>query len=182
MDLFGYVWPLSPTTSASIMKQLVRFSQRRPLPSKGIPSHLTSMSYHIICADGISLLLSSIEFHKVLPNKGLCQGNPLFSNDDSFLFFRANIGETEVLKNILDTYEAALGQAINLNKSKNAFISNPKMFSFLLRPSCISSAEAGYFGIISLYICSGSVLLYIWFEVLEMTNFGMAKCWMRTGF
>lgn len=38
--------------------------------------------------------------------------------DDGFLFFKAKVGQTQVMKNILVTNEAASGQAISLPKSE----------------------------------------------------------------
>lgn len=44
--------------------------------------------------------------------------------DDSFLFFRANMGEAQRIKNILNTYEMHSGQAVNFQKSGIFFSSN----------------------------------------------------------
>lgn len=95
-------------------------------PMKGRGSPLTLPLCHIICADGISALIKHRVSQGVTQQRALPKGSLI--SDDSFLFFRANIGETEVLKNILDTYEAALGQAINFRKcfhfqSENVFFS-----------------------------------------------------------
>jgi hypothetical protein len=38
--------------------------------------------------------------------------------DDCFLFFKAKENQAQVMKNILNTYEAASGQAISLPKSE----------------------------------------------------------------
>ena len=48
--------------------------------------------------------------------------------DDCFLFFRAEEREAFVMKNILETYEKASGQAISLPKSEVYYsrsVSNP---------------------------------------------------------
>lgn len=37
--------------------------------------------------------------------------------DHGFQFFKAKVGQTQVMKNIFVTYEAASGQAISLSKS-----------------------------------------------------------------
>ena len=52
----------------------------------------------------------------------LCTNAPIISHllfaDDNFLFFRAEEREAFVMKNILETYEKASGQAISLPKSE----------------------------------------------------------------
>jgi hypothetical protein len=52
-----------------------------------------------------------------------CRGAPsvsrlLFADDYRFLFFKAEENQAQVMKNILNTYEAASGQAISLPKSE----------------------------------------------------------------
>lgn len=47
----------------------------------------------------------------------------LFAND-SFLFFRVDLREYATVKVILNTYESALGQAVNFQKSGIFFSSN----------------------------------------------------------
>lgn len=48
----------------------------------------------------------------------------LFFADDSFLFFRASIEETGVMRQCFSTYEAASGQSINFQKSSISFSKN----------------------------------------------------------
>lgn len=47
----------------------------------------------------------------------------LFANDNLF-FFKGNEWECRVIKHIVSTYEATLGQAINFNKSSIFFSTN----------------------------------------------------------
>ncbi|GAU25702.1 hypothetical protein TSUD_216310 [Trifolium subterraneum] len=76
----------------------------------------------IICAEGLSALIRQAEARKGLHGIKICRNAPTISHllfaDDCFLFFKATINEATVLKNILDVYEVASGQAINLQKSE----------------------------------------------------------------
>jgi len=51
----------------------------------------------------------------------ICTGGPIISHllfaDDCFFFFKACEREVAIMNNIFSTYEAASGQAINLQKS-----------------------------------------------------------------
>jgi hypothetical protein len=74
----------------------------------------------IICAEGLSALIRQAKVKGDLHGIKICRNAPIITHllfaDDCFLFFRANVNEAAVLKNILATYEAASGQAINLQK------------------------------------------------------------------
>lgn len=82
---------------------------------------------YIICAKNISVL-SSIEFHKELfiGPKSIEVRLLLatFFRWWFFLIFQGQHRWNRDIKKIIDTYEAASGQAINLNKSEIAFSSN----------------------------------------------------------
>lgn len=56
--------------------------------------------------------------------RGRVQLNHLFSVDDSLLFCKANVLEWSRLRHILGTYEQALGQRLNLDKTSIFFSSN----------------------------------------------------------
>ena len=76
----------------------------------------------IICAEGLSSLIREAERRNEIRGAMICTGAPIISHllfaDDCFLFFKACESEAIVMKNILATYEAASGQAINLQKSE----------------------------------------------------------------
>jgi ribonuclease HI len=76
----------------------------------------------IICAEGLSALIKQAEASRDIHGVKICRNAPIISHllfaDDCFLFFRANNHEATVMKNILTTYEAASGQAVNFQKSE----------------------------------------------------------------
>ncbi|PNX57234.1 ribonuclease H, partial [Trifolium pratense] len=76
----------------------------------------------IICAEGLSALIRQAENRGDLHGIKVCRRAPIISHvlfaNDCFLFFKATVNEAIVLKNILSVYEAASGQAINLQKSE----------------------------------------------------------------
>lgn len=67
----------------------------------------------IICAQDLSSLIKNAKAHGDLHGVKICRGAPIISHlffaDDSFLFFRANTRECNIMKSILNTYEAASG-------------------------------------------------------------------------
>jgi hypothetical protein len=76
----------------------------------------------IICAEGLSALIRKAEGKGDVHGVKICRNAPIISHllfaDDCFIFFRASDSEAGTMKNILSTYEAASGQAINLQKSE----------------------------------------------------------------
>jgi hypothetical protein len=82
----------------------------------------------ILCAEGLSALLKRAEARGDIHGVKVCRGAPLLTHllfaDDCFLFCRANIREITKIKEILQTYEAASGQAINFQKSEILFSKN----------------------------------------------------------
>ena len=76
----------------------------------------------IICAEGLSSLIREAERCNNIRGTSICTNAPIISHllfaDDCFIFFRACESEALCMKNVLTTYEEALGQAINLQKSE----------------------------------------------------------------
>jgi hypothetical protein len=76
----------------------------------------------IICAEGLTTLIKHAEARGDIHRVKICRNAPIISHllfaDDCFLFFKANVNEAAAMKNILATYEAASGQAINFQKSE----------------------------------------------------------------
>jgi len=76
----------------------------------------------IICVEGLSSLIREAERRNDIIGTMICIDAPINSHilfaDDCFLFFRACEREAICMKNILATYEEALGQTVNLQKSE----------------------------------------------------------------
>lgn len=83
---------------------------------------------YIICTEGLSALIKYAECSGHIHGVKLCRGNPIITHllfaDDKFLFMRANENEVTYIKYILNSYELASRQAINLSKSEFLFSSN----------------------------------------------------------
>ncbi|XP_075492415.1 uncharacterized protein LOC142530463 [Primulina tabacum] len=82
----------------------------------------------ILCTEGLSALIRNSERLGQIHGIKACRGAPsishLFFADDSMIFFRANANEGQNVKNIIEKYEKASGQAINLSKSGIMFSGN----------------------------------------------------------
>ncbi|XP_050231744.1 uncharacterized protein LOC126680640 [Mercurialis annua] len=99
------------------------------IPSRGLRQGDPLSPYlFIICAEGLSLLLSHEEVAGNLHGAVICRGAPsishLFFADDCFLFFRASLEEMNVVKRVLDNYEKLSGQKVNFNKSNIMYSAN----------------------------------------------------------
>jgi hypothetical protein len=103
---------------------LVNGTQVGPLvPGRGLRQGDPLSPYlFIICAEGLSALISDAELRGVINGTRICRGAPTVSHllfaDDCFFFFGASKQEAMEMKNILTVYETASGQAINLQKSE----------------------------------------------------------------
>lgn len=98
-------------------------------PGRGLRLRDTLSPYlFIVIAKGLSALIHRVEAIGDLHGVKICRNVPILSHllfaDDCFLFFRVNDREVAVMKHILDTYEVASGQAINLMKSEVFFRRN----------------------------------------------------------
>ena len=73
-------------------------------------------------------MLNKAESEEMIKGVPICRGAPKITNlmfaDDSLLFCQATRAEGETIANILQTYEKASGQRINLEKSSAYFSSN----------------------------------------------------------
>lgn len=84
---------------------------------------------HITCAEGLSTLVKKAEsgghIHGIKVASGaLIIISHLLFVDDFLLFFRASLQECEHIKNILNMYERASSQALNLQKSEACYSRN----------------------------------------------------------
>ena len=101
----------------------------RFVPSRGLrQGDPLSPFLFIICAEGLSSLLRDAEakkeIHGLKIGKKVDAISHLFFADDSILFTRANEEEVEKVMEILNTYEAASGQKLNIEKSEVSFSQN----------------------------------------------------------
>lgn len=82
----------------------------------------------ILCAEGFTALIKHAESQGDIHGVKVCRRAPSITNllfaDDSFLFSRATVDESLKLRGILEAYERASGQKINLNKSAVSFSAN----------------------------------------------------------
>ena len=79
----------------------------------------------ILCAEGLSSLISRSEavgsLHGCKVSRGATIVSHLFFANDAYLFFRATMEECRRVKEILQCYQKASGQAVNFNKSAASF-------------------------------------------------------------
>lgn len=76
----------------------------------------------IIWAEGLSCLIKRVEAQGELGGTSVCRGTLLVTHllfaDDYFMFFKEEVRQGHIMKDILTMYEAASGQAISLPKFK----------------------------------------------------------------
>ncbi|MCH90195.1 retrotransposon protein putative unclassified, partial [Trifolium medium] len=79
----------------------------------------------IICANVFSELISKAQSQNLIHGAKISNGAPEISHllyaDDSLLFCRANKEEVSVMQNIIDKYQRASGQLVNIHKSEMIF-------------------------------------------------------------
>ena len=98
-------------------------------PSRGIrQGDQLSLYLFLLCAEGFTALLAKAELEGRIRGVSICRGAPRVTNllfvDDSLLFCQATPQERELVAEILQTYERASSQSINLEKSSAFFSSN----------------------------------------------------------
>jgi hypothetical protein len=98
-------------------------------PERGFQQgcHLSPYLY-ILCAKGLFTLIKHDQFTRKIHRICICRQAPPISHlpfaDFNFLFCKANTMEANYLQDILFSYEAESGQAINFSKSTVAFGKN----------------------------------------------------------
>ncbi|GAU34086.1 hypothetical protein TSUD_255820 [Trifolium subterraneum] len=109
---------------------LVNFEKVGPIhPGRGLRQGDPLSPYlFIIVAEGLTSLIKKAVDGGEIHGIKICRGAPSVSHllfaDDCFLFCRANLSETRKLMEILEVYEQASGQEINLTKSEVFFSRN----------------------------------------------------------
>ena len=98
-------------------------------PARGIRQGDPLSPYlFLLCAEGFTALLAKAELDGKITGVSICRGAPRVTNllfaDNSLLFHQATPREGEVAAEILQTYERASGQSINLEKSSVFFSNN----------------------------------------------------------
>ena len=98
-------------------------------PSRGICQGDPLSPYmFFLCAEGFTALLKKAKSKGRIKGVSICRGAPKVTNfmfaDDSLLFCQATRDEGETIAKILQTYERASRQSINLEKSSVYFSSN----------------------------------------------------------
>ena len=101
------------------------------LPTRGLRQGDPLSPYlFLLCVEGLSQSLSRAANEGLIHGSQICQSAPTITHllfaDDSFLFFHATRGETEIIKGLLNTYERLSGQSVNFQKSGIHFSSNVK--------------------------------------------------------
>lgn len=99
------------------------------LPGRGLHQGDPLSPYlFILVAEGLTALIHRAVTTGELHGVQICRNAPILTHllfaNDCFLFFRATHGEVTIMQRILNTYEAASGQAINFAKSEVSFSSN----------------------------------------------------------
>ncbi|KAL5735902.1 hypothetical protein ACOSQ2_030690 [Xanthoceras sorbifolium] len=98
-------------------------------PQRGLRQGCPLSPYlFLLCAEALSTLIKGNESNGQSLGMRCCRGSPLVSHlffaDDSIVFCRASVQNCEKLKQILNIYEKASGQRINLQKSNITFSPN----------------------------------------------------------
>lgn len=98
-------------------------------PSRGLrQGDLQSPYLFLLCVEGLSHSINKVVIDGAIHGCQISASAPaithlLFTND-SFLFFKANVEETQMVKNLLNTYEHQSSQVINFQKAGIFFSSN----------------------------------------------------------
>ena len=81
----------------------------------------------LICTEGSNALIHDAASKKELHGISVCRSAPvthLFFADDSLLFMHANLPEAQRVLDILNIYEAASGEMVNVDKLKVSYSQN----------------------------------------------------------
>lgn len=93
------------------------------VPSRGLRQRDPLSPYlFLICTEGLVSLLKNFAINGTLRGVRICRGEPQLNHllflDDSLIFCKANKVVSKVLLSLLNTYAIALGQCVNMVKTK----------------------------------------------------------------
>lgn len=99
------------------------------VPSRGLRQGDPLSPYlFILCAEGLSALIRKYESNQLIKGIKICRAAPsishLFFADDSYLFCNADDSDALNLMELLQVFEEASGQQVNLMKSSVVYSSN----------------------------------------------------------
>ncbi|XP_074352652.1 uncharacterized protein LOC141691795 [Apium graveolens] len=99
------------------------------IPSRGLRQGDPLFPYlFLLCVEGLSNLLNNIAANENIHGCRISRFAPAVTHllfaDDSFMFFKAVVEETKIVKDLLNLYEKQSGQAVKFQKSAVFFSSN----------------------------------------------------------
>ncbi|KAL8112082.1 hypothetical protein AgCh_019689 [Apium graveolens] len=115
------------SVSYSVLHEYGEFGNIKPQRGLHQGDPISPYIYRM-CAEGLSAMIRRSEQAGLLHGCKVARGAPSNSHllfaDDCYFLFRANVGEADVMRRILDRYEYNSGQMVNYNKSVVIFSPN----------------------------------------------------------
>lgn len=116
-------------------------------PSRGIRQGDPLSPYlFIMCAEGLSSLIRKYENRGWIHGIKVCRKAPIVSHmlfaDDSYIYCKADVGEANKIRELLQEYEQASGQKVNIDKSSVFFSSNVISYNKVLVCQALQMLEA----------------------------------------
>lgn len=101
------------------------------VPSRGLRQGDPLSPYlFLICTKGLISLLKKLAFNGCLRGIRVCRGMPMINHllfvNNNLIFCKTNKTESNMLLSILNSYIVALGQCVNIDKTKIFFSKNVK--------------------------------------------------------